>query len=257
MSFLPHGDLEPGVADVIVACCGVADSAGFDRLIAIGGPLHALLRYEMLIAGIGGISPQGSVVHKVVSLNYPIHYFERMRDDEGRVDTPLMKKWRATLEPVLFQLGRDDAHYPAEWVRAFRDHGLRNTLGHGVQDLTGTLSSFFVFSQLAGEVGERHAFLLRVLTPHLHQALTHVLPQIEEAPGRLRAPPQKRLSDRQSEILHWLHEGKTNGEIAQLLGLKPLNVKYHVEQICAKLDVRTRTQAVAKAVDMGLLIRRR
>jgi transcriptional regulator EpsA len=257
MSSSPSADLDPLVLEVIVQSCAVADAEAFDALIAIGGPLQRLLQYEMAICGIGGVSPQGSVVQKVVNLHYPVDYFYLMRDGEGRVDTPLMQKWRATLEPVLFQLGRDDADYPTRWVDAFKLHDLRNTLAHGVQDLTGTLSSFFVFSRLAGEVGERHAYWLRLLTPHLHQALAQALPGIEDYEGRLSAPAARRLSPRQREILHWLHEGKTNGEIAQILGLTAVNVKYHVDQIYAKLEVRSRAQAVAKAQDMGLLIRGR
>lgn len=257
MAAVPPGDLEPRILEVIVQCCGVGDAAGFDRLVAIGSPLQALLQYEMAICGIGGVSAQGSVVQKVVNVNYPVDYFYLMRDAEGRVDTPLMQKWRATQEPVFFQQGRDDAAYPGPWLDAFKLHDLRNTLAHGVQDLTGTLSSFFVFSRLAGEVGERQAFLLRLLTPHLHQALAHALPTIEDYEGRLGAPAARRLSPRQREILHWLHEGKTNWEIAQILGLTALNVKYHVDQIYAKLEVRSRAQAVAKAQDNGLLVRRR
>lgn len=253
MFHMPAGTLEPGVTDVIVECCMAADAVAFDRLIGPDGHLHGLLRHDMVVAGIGGIGPHGSVVHKVVNLNYPAHYFERLHDDEGRVDSPLMKKWRDTREPVLFQLGRDDAHYPERWVKNFRSHGLRNTLAHGVRDLTGALSSFFVFSQLAGEVDQRHAFLLRMLTPLLHEALSRALPQMEDQTGGPRAPHGKRVSARQREILHWLREGKTNWEIAQLLGLTPLNVKYHVEQIYSKLGVHSRTQAVVKAVDMGLL----
>jgi transcriptional regulator EpsA len=257
MSSQPYADLDPRLLGVIVRACEVRDAAGFEALVAIGGPLQELLQYEMAICGIGGVSPQGSVVQKVVNVHYPVDYFYLMRDAEGRVDTPLMQKWRATLEPVLFQQDRDDALYPGKWLEAFRLHDLRNTLAHGVQDLTGTLSSFFVFSRLAGEVGERHAFWLRVLTPHLHQALAQALPTIDDYEGRLGAPAARRLSPRQRDILHWLHEGKTNWEIAQILGLTALNVKYHVDQIYAKLEVRSRAQAVAKAQEMGLLARRR
>ena len=59
------------------------------------------------------------------------------------------------------------------------------------------------------------------------------------------------MSDRQKQILHWINEGKTNWEIAHILGMTEKNVKYHIEQIFAKLGVRTRAQAAAKAMLMG------
>ena len=38
---------------------------------------------------------------------------------------------------------------------------MRNTIGHGVLDLTGTFSSYFIFSRLPVEVGPREAFVYR------------------------------------------------------------------------------------------------
>jgi LuxR family transcriptional regulator, quorum-sensing system regulator CviR len=254
---LPQDELEHRMMAVIVQCSEVLAEPEFSRIIALGGPLHQILCYEMMLCGIGGVSRHGSRLHKVVNLNYPLEYFEPMRDEEGRLDTPLMKRWRATQAPVLFQGGRDDAAYPQEWVRVFRKHGLRNTMAHGVQDLTGTLSSFFVFSRLPDELGERHALVLRVLTPHLHMALARALTTVAEYQGSLTTlggQGRKGISERQREILYWIHEGKTNREIAQILGLSALNVKYHTDQIYQKLEVRSRAQAVAKARDLGLLL---
>jgi len=51
-----------------------------------------------------------------------------------------------------------------------------------------------------------------------------------------------------------MHEGKTNWEIATILELTEVNVKYHIDQIFAKLDVRSRVHAVAKAYELGLLL---
>jgi DNA-binding NarL/FixJ family response regulator len=53
------------------------------------------------------------------------------------------------------------------------------------------------------------------------------------------------LSVRETEVLHWIHECKTNPEIAVLLGISPRTVHKHVEHILAKLGVETR-QAAAR-----------
>ncbi|MEL5878822.1 LuxR family transcriptional regulator [Cereibacter sphaeroides] len=52
------------------------------------------------------------------------------------------------------------------------------------------------------------------------------------------------LSPRQIEILDWIAHGKSNSEIALILGLSRRNVTYHVSEILKKLDVTSRTQAV-------------
>jgi DNA-binding CsgD family transcriptional regulator len=51
------------------------------------------------------------------------------------------------------------------------------------------------------------------------------------------------LTRRESEVLHWLVESKSNSEIALLLGLTAGTVKVHVEHILAKLGVPNRTAA--------------
>jgi DNA-binding CsgD family transcriptional regulator len=51
------------------------------------------------------------------------------------------------------------------------------------------------------------------------------------------------LSPREREILNWLGEGKRNAEIASILGISPLIIRKHLENIFAKLGVETRTAA--------------
>jgi DNA-binding CsgD family transcriptional regulator len=53
------------------------------------------------------------------------------------------------------------------------------------------------------------------------------------------------LTDREQEVLAWVARGKTNAEIAQLLCLAPSTIRKHLENVYAKLGVRTRTAAVA------------
>lgn len=250
---LPQQDLDKRVLPVIVQCAQVTNEQDFTRLVE--GPLREVLPHQMMVCGIGGVTPQGSFVRKFLQYNCPFEsyeYYSEMLNSDGRVNSPLMQKWRDTKEPVFFQSGRDDAEFPAEWVRVFNKYKMRNIIGHGVLDLTGTFSSFFIFSRLTPEVGTAQSFLLKLLTPHLHLALTHVIDEVQEYQSFV-SKTGKPLSERQSEILFWLHEGKTNWEIAKILNLTELNVKYHIDQIFTKLDVRSRVNAAAKAHDLGLI----
>jgi DNA-binding CsgD family transcriptional regulator len=56
------------------------------------------------------------------------------------------------------------------------------------------------------------------------------------------------LSRRETEVLAWLTEGKTNAEIAIILGTSVRTVDKHLERVFRKLDVETRTAAVARAL---------
>lgn len=53
------------------------------------------------------------------------------------------------------------------------------------------------------------------------------------------------LTARETEVLQWIAQGKTNGEAAIILGTKPATIKKHLERIYVKLRVETRTAAVA------------
>lgn len=53
------------------------------------------------------------------------------------------------------------------------------------------------------------------------------------------------LSEMQAEILHWAAAGKSNGDIATILGISRRGCDYHMGEIYRKLGVSSRSQAVA------------
>lgn len=55
------------------------------------------------------------------------------------------------------------------------------------------------------------------------------------------------LTEREQEILGWIAHGKTSREIAAILVVSPYTVRKHVEHILEKLNVSTRSAAVARA----------
>lgn len=63
--------------------------------------------------------------------------------------------------------------------------------------------------------------------------------------------PTKTLSGREAEILALLARGLTGEEIAQRLVLSPETVRTHVRNAMGKLEARTRTEAVVKALERG------
>jgi len=72
------------------------------------------------------------------------------------------------------------------------------------------------------------------------------------SPRAVRADMQaKALSRREAEILTLLARGLTGGEIARRLVLSPETVRTHVRNAMGKLEARTRTEAVVKALDRG------
>jgi DNA-binding CsgD family transcriptional regulator len=61
------------------------------------------------------------------------------------------------------------------------------------------------------------------------------------------------LSEREAEVLRLVAQGLSSKAIARHLILSPSTVNQHVKSIFNKLGVDTRAQAVAVAVQRGLL----
>ena len=73
----------------------------------------------------------------------------------------------------------------------------------------------------------------------------------DEPPPSLRDPM---LTAREREVLRLLAEGASNKLIARRLGISFHTAKFHVASIAAKLDATGRTDAVAQAVRLGLIL---
>jgi len=65
--------------------------------------------------------------------------------------------------------------------------------------------------------------------------------------GETVLPGSFHLTPRESDVLAWLGKGKTNRDIAEILGMSPRTVNKHLEHIFVKLGVETRSAAAVLA----------
>jgi DNA-binding CsgD family transcriptional regulator len=79
----------------------------------------------------------------------------------------------------------------------------------------------------------------------------HVLLLLTERSTRVDLTPfiALGLTSREAEVLSWLAQGKTDGEIGTIIGSRPKTVGKHLERIYKKLGVESRTAAVARAFE--------
>jgi DNA-binding NarL/FixJ family response regulator len=69
----------------------------------------------------------------------------------------------------------------------------------------------------------------------------------------LEARSKMNLTEREQEVLHWLVQGASNEDIATHLYISVATVKAHLTAIFNKLGVASRTQAIIRALKMGLV----
>ena len=97
----------------------------------------------------------------------------------------------------------------------------------------------------AASVGEA------LISPHI---AAKVLQRVRATSVETDDPGQgPELSDRETEVLRLIANGKDNAEIAQELHISPKTVKNHISNILMKLQIENRIQAAVYAVRRGLV----
>ena len=95
------------------------------------------------------------------------------------------------------------------------------------------------------------------LDPELAARLLRRLATEEGGRGEARLPeggiPAEVLTPRELEVLGLVQLGRSNREVAEELFISRGTVKRHIENIMTKLGVSDRTQAVVRALQLGIL----
>jgi DNA-binding CsgD family transcriptional regulator len=110
----------------------------------------------------------------------------------------------------------------------------------------GPATRAFMFDRCSRDFRERDKQVLELLRPHLIQVFRR------RDAAETRKDAASALTPREREVLALVARGHTNAEIAQALFLSQLTVRRHLENIFEKLEVRTRTAAVARAFGTGV-----
>lgn len=90
-------------------------------------------------------------------------------------------------------------------------------------------------------IAKRHMGIVGYVLPHIHEMLIHT--------DGVRV----QLTARELEVLRWVVAGKTNWEIGKILAVSERTAKFHLGNAFVKLGAVNRSQAVAKALRLGLL----
>ena len=110
----------------------------------------------------------------------------------------------------------------------------------------------FVLNRSKRDFSDRDRDCVEVIRPHLGNLyrMTRAAQGPRAAWGVPAPDAQAReegLTAREHEVLQWLCGGKTDRDIAEILGISPRTVHKHLQRIYEKLGVETRTAAVARA----------
>ncbi len=75
----------------------------------------------------------------------------------------------------------------------------------------------------------------------------------ESGPERAGADPYETLTDREKQVLRLVAEGKSNKEVADVLGISVKTAMSHREHVMEKLDLHNRAELVRFAIKIGVV----
>lgn len=221
------------------------------------GPLQCLLPHGAFACTLGEFDSGIYRPKGVLTVNFPNGDWWSRQLSSGLFFDPFVRAWLATgAAQVITSL---DSCPDQGSVEALNRGELQNVAAYGVRDVAAACLSFFTFHRLPEGRRAEHRIALRLVVPQLHSALAAIFHRHEgfSQGVAINAGDETanvlRLTDREREVLNWIRLGKTNAEVASILGVCYKTVKNQVQKILIKLRVNNRTQAVAAALARGLL----
>lgn len=221
--------------------------------------VQALIPHEILICGVEDGSRQVMALHRFSASRYfRQEHFDAVADPITGLMPRLLAAAEGSRSSVVFSpcaapIAQASRPADADLLLLVAANELKNLAAQLVMGTRGRYDAFYGFSRLSSELDARLGYLIELVVPHLHNAFLRVLATEREVAGTTSHRAGRLVTPRQQEILNLIKCGKTNSEIAELLGCSPWTIKNHIQAILRKLDSNTRTHAIARAMSLGIL----
>jgi DNA-binding CsgD family transcriptional regulator len=182
----------------------------------------------------------------LATVNWTQHYIERGYQHVDR--SVLMSITQST--PWLYTelFGRPAHNSLQREMEAEVQSRVSSGLAVPLHDWQGNVGILHLGSKLSAseflKVDRETRPMVALMAAYFHERVGQLIASQQTAPA---------LTEREKECLRWAGEGKTSWEIAMILRVSEATVKGHIGLAMQKLDVRTRAQAVARAMGLGIL----
>lgn len=222
-----------------------------------GDDVHCLLQLlqravacPRVIGGVAQLNAKGGFkeFNSVINVSYSNDWLYTYGKRQYAAVDPVLQALLSTFETQTWEQAyrKTSSTKQCEFIEEARSYGLTNGMTTGLLEQSRRYASFFSFAGGDPEDVRRYKALVEYLIPYFHRVLIDNIHT--PLPNRVKG-----LSPRETTVLMWMKHGKTNWEISRILGVSERTVRFHVEGIFVKLDVSSRTQAVACAMEQGLL----
>lgn len=177
--------------------------------------------------------------------NFPVHW-QRTQNQTVRVqDDPVLAHCMRSREPIYWSTATYDQH-----VRMQATLAASNIRRGWSQSRLGPFGALGILS-VATDDTETSSEQLSEQHDDLCWLMTAAKFGFSWVPASRE--DQALLSTREREVLTWTAQGKTSGEISDILDISAHTVNFHIKKASDKLDAANRTTAAVRAAMLGLL----
>ncbi|MEP6877583.1 MAG: XrtB/PEP-CTERM-associated transcriptional regulator EpsA [Nitrosospira sp.] len=232
---------------------GMAVRRHYDFLIWLQGEIQHYLPHEIMLAAWGDFN-SNLIRYDIVSALLGVRTDYANMESLSPLLQGLFNRW-IELDKVPYALSVGESGFLLE----DEERGLQCPLGgalqsmrsiliHGISDERGRHDCLYLIFSSRKTLDTSMVNTIEVLLPYIDSALGRItpLPYCDHPAPALQNIEDYGLSNREMEILNYVRMGKTNSEIAAVLGISIFTVKNHLQNIFKKLDVYNRIQAVSK-----------
>ena len=130
---------------------------------------------------------------------------------------------------------------------------LLNGIGVPMHGVNGELAGVGMASSTGNPESDRTVLMtIKAICHQFHLAYTDLL--LAEDGQEILVGNRVRLTNREREILSWVAEGKSDSDIADILGISYSTVRFHLNNVYSKLEANERIYAITKAIRLGLIL---
>jgi DNA-binding CsgD family transcriptional regulator len=191
--------------------------------------------------------------HGVVQ-NYPDDWMAHYTANNYQKKDPLPRYGSCTRRPFTWdslEETRDLTQDEKKVMNEAREAKLLSGVAVPMYGTGGELAGVGMASSIGGiDLDPKLLGKLHALAMQFHLVHTDL-----EAKDHPRPPAGAvQLTGREKEILQWAAEGKSDGVIAEILGVSHATIRFHMNNIFKKLNANERTLATVKAIRTGLIL---
>ena len=236
-------------ANLLSLSCRSLKCYHIDHLKSLVIELKKLFYFENAVCAHGNVIELGRVDQEpdidVCNISYPSRYLDLYFEKQCYLTDAVLNELVIRQSPVNWlTVDKKCAYYDPAAIMAL-EYNMKDGWAHGTMEPGSMNCTAFFFGGPYSENNVRTSLILEYIIPFYSEAYKRV--------RKSAIKPLPHLTNRETEVLNWIKEGKSSWEISMILKCSKRAVDFHVVNIKRKLNVASRAQAVAICLHHGII----